>query len=235
MHVACNAFWRGHIDAAIAGGTDVTINPDITAGLYRGHFLSRTGDCTSCAYQIIQETPTNRNQVKPSMMMQMDTAVERALQPAATCNLIAMAKLWQSWGIQSVAVFGQSLGEYTALNISGVLADADTIMLAGKRVQLLTEKYTHETHAMLAIAASMHEVLKNDLSRCQYEIACRNGPREVVLSGTNDNVDKLHQALSATGFRLTRLREGDVFGVKYLVTNREIIAHRTNDGVGSRS
>ncbi|KAF1348356.1 hypothetical protein EJ07DRAFT_141835 [Lizonia empirigonia] len=52
----------------------------------------------------------------------------------------------------------------------------------------------------------MDEILKNDLSGCQYEIACKNGPREVVLSGTNENVDKLHQALSATRFRLTRLR-----------------------------
>jgi hypothetical protein len=45
MHVACNALWRGDIDTAITGGTNVTTNPDITAGLDRGHFLSRTGNC----------------------------------------------------------------------------------------------------------------------------------------------------------------------------------------------
>jgi naphtho-gamma-pyrone polyketide synthase len=45
MHVACNALWRGDIDTAIVGGTNVTTNPDITAGLDRGHFLSRTGNC----------------------------------------------------------------------------------------------------------------------------------------------------------------------------------------------
>lgn len=128
------------------------------------------------------------------------------VQLAATCSQIAMAKLWQSWGIQPIAVVGHSLGEYAALNIAGVLSDADTIMLAGKRAQLLAEKCTHNTHAMLAVGASMDEILNNDLSGCQYEIACKNGPREVVLSGTNENVDKLHQSLSATGFRLTRLR-----------------------------
>ena len=43
--MACNALWRGKIDTAIAGRTDVLTNPDFTAGLDRGHFLSRTGNC----------------------------------------------------------------------------------------------------------------------------------------------------------------------------------------------
>ncbi|EFQ36810.1 beta-ketoacyl synthase domain-containing protein [Colletotrichum graminicola M1.001] len=45
IHLACNALWRGEIDTAIAGGTNVLTNPDFTAGLDRGHFLSRTGNC----------------------------------------------------------------------------------------------------------------------------------------------------------------------------------------------
>ena len=45
IHIACNALWRGDIDTAIAGGTNVLTNPDFTAGLDRGHFLSRTGNC----------------------------------------------------------------------------------------------------------------------------------------------------------------------------------------------
>ncbi|KAJ6199961.1 hypothetical protein J3E72DRAFT_186462 [Bipolaris maydis] len=45
IHIACNALWRGDIDTAIAGGTNVLTNPDMTAGLDRGHFLSRTGNC----------------------------------------------------------------------------------------------------------------------------------------------------------------------------------------------
>ncbi|KAJ0420671.1 beta-ketoacyl synthase [Aspergillus carlsbadensis] len=45
MHIACNALWQGDIDTAICGGTNVMTNPDITAGLDRGYFLSRTGNC----------------------------------------------------------------------------------------------------------------------------------------------------------------------------------------------
>ena len=45
IHLACNSLWRGDIDTAIAGGTNILTNPDFTAGLDRGHFLSRTGNC----------------------------------------------------------------------------------------------------------------------------------------------------------------------------------------------
>ncbi|KAM3419059.1 hypothetical protein BST61_g5014 [Cercospora zeina] len=45
LHMACNALWRGEVDMAIVGGTNVLCNPDMTAGLDRGHFLSRTGNC----------------------------------------------------------------------------------------------------------------------------------------------------------------------------------------------
>ena len=45
IHLACNALWKGEVDTAIVGGTNILTNPDMTAGLDRGHFLSRTGNC----------------------------------------------------------------------------------------------------------------------------------------------------------------------------------------------
>ncbi|KAI1378719.1 polyketide synthetase [Hypoxylon crocopeplum] len=45
IHMACNSLWEGNIDMAIAGGTNVLTNPDMTTGLDRGHFLSSTGNC----------------------------------------------------------------------------------------------------------------------------------------------------------------------------------------------
>ncbi|KAL9069423.1 MAG: hypothetical protein Q9157_006161 [Trypethelium eluteriae] len=45
IHLACNSLWQGDIDTAITGGTNILTNPDFTAGLDRGHFLSRTGNC----------------------------------------------------------------------------------------------------------------------------------------------------------------------------------------------
>ncbi|KAF4537425.1 putative polyketide synthase [Lasiodiplodia theobromae] len=110
------------------------------------------------------------------------------VQLASTCIQMAMARLWRSWGLQPAAVVGHSLGEYAALNVAGVLSDADTIMLTGTRATLLQQKCTQNTHAMLAVGASMEDVLNNDLGGCDA------------------NIEKMQEALSTTGFRLTRLR-----------------------------
>lgn len=45
IYMACNALWRGDIDTAVAGGTNMITNPDGHTGLDRGFFLSRTGNC----------------------------------------------------------------------------------------------------------------------------------------------------------------------------------------------
>lgn len=47
IQIACNSLWQGDTDTMIAGGTNILTNPDYTAGLDRGHFLSRTGNCKS--------------------------------------------------------------------------------------------------------------------------------------------------------------------------------------------
>ncbi|KAL2811319.1 hypothetical protein BJX63DRAFT_277187 [Aspergillus granulosus] len=47
IHMACNSIWRNDCDAAITGGVNVLTNPDNHAGLDRGHFLSRTGNCNT--------------------------------------------------------------------------------------------------------------------------------------------------------------------------------------------
>ncbi|CAG8050114.1 unnamed protein product [Penicillium salamii] len=47
IHVACNSLWKNDCDSAVAGGVNILTNPDNHAGLDRGHFLSRTGNCTT--------------------------------------------------------------------------------------------------------------------------------------------------------------------------------------------
>ncbi|KAL4788508.1 hypothetical protein BJX76DRAFT_365765 [Aspergillus varians] len=47
IHMACNSIWRNDCDSAITGGVNILTNPDNHAGLDRGHFLSRTGNCNT--------------------------------------------------------------------------------------------------------------------------------------------------------------------------------------------
>ncbi|KAI1264428.1 hypothetical protein F5Y18DRAFT_436852 [Xylariaceae sp. FL1019] len=55
---------------------------------------------------------------------------------AIVCIEIALAELWQSWGVKPDLVIGHDLGEYAALCIAGVLSAADTLWLTSKRAEL---------------------------------------------------------------------------------------------------
>ncbi|KAI0387178.1 polyketide synthase [Hypomontagnella monticulosa] len=120
---------------------------------------------------------------------------------------MALAKLWASWGIQPSAVLGHSLGEYAALHVAGVLSASDTIYLVGARAQLLVQKCTAGTHAMLAVQGSVETVTDALGDRASTtNIACINGPRETVLSGTSTEVAEIAEQLGGAGFKCTQLK-----------------------------
>ena len=128
-----------------------------------------------------------------------------AVQLATTCVQIALSRLWTSWDITSVAVVGHSLGEYAALNMAGVLSDADTVYLVGKRAQLLEEKCAQGTHSMLVIKGPL-DAVASALKETKFEIACINSPIETVVAGLNENVSMFQSLLAAAGMKSTLLK-----------------------------
>ncbi|KAK3402855.1 polyketide synthase [Sordaria brevicollis] len=122
------------------------------------------------------------------------------------CFEMAMAKLWESWGIRPSVVMGHSLGEYAALNVAGVLSASDTIYLVGTRAKLLVEKCTVNSHAMLAVQAPVEEVEKALGNKSKnVNVACINSNRETVLSGPSNVITKLEEELNAAGHKAKRL------------------------------
>ena len=127
------------------------------------------------------------------------------VQLANVCMQIALSKLWASWNITPTAVVGHSLGEYAALNVAGVLSEADTIYLVGTRSQLLQKKCSQNTHGMLVVKGSVDEIagaLKDEA----YEIACINSPSETVLAGPNESITSLQGLLTDTGMKSTMMK-----------------------------
>ncbi|KAJ5270272.1 hypothetical protein N7505_006030 [Penicillium chrysogenum] len=124
-------------------------------------------------------------------------------QLGTTCVQMALTKYWMSLGVSPDFVMGHSLGEFAALNASGVLTISDTIYLAGRRAQLLTEQIKVGTHAMLAIKSSVAQV-KQFLDEAT-EVACINAPSETVISGACEKIDELAQTLTNEGFKTTKL------------------------------
>ncbi|KAF7180566.1 hypothetical protein CNMCM7691_009857 [Aspergillus felis] len=135
----------------------------------------------------------------------LDDFTPTVVQLANTCMQIALARLWSSWGIKPSAVVGHSLGEYAALNTAGVLSDADTIFLVGRRAQLLEEKCQRGTHAMLAVLAPT-SLINPVLLDSNVEIACINAPEETVLAGPAAQIAAIRQKLTAQNVKCTLLQ-----------------------------
>lgn len=130
-----------------------------------------------------------------------------AVQLASICMQIALTKLLASWNIIPAAVIGHSLGEYAALNAAGVLSDADTIYLVGRRAELIQEQCSQGTHSMLVVRASANEIEAAFVNKdIKYELACVNSPTETVLAGCVGEIDKAEKVLAKSGFRTTILK-----------------------------
>jgi acyl transferase domain-containing protein len=125
-------------------------------------------------------------------------------QLAITCSQIAMARLWSCWGITPSAVIGHSLGEYAALHVAGLLSILNTILLVGRRAELLVSTCVVGSHGMLAVRTTLSSV-EPVLSDIAVEIACINGPEELVFSGTIDKVERLNETLTSRGIKTTKL------------------------------
>lgn len=134
----------------------------------------------------------------------LDEATPLVCQVAQTCGQMALAQLWRSWGIAPTAVIGHSVGEYAALYIAGVLSAHDAIYLVGTRARLLQDRCTAGTHSMLAIKAAL-PVLQNYITNAGCEVACINGPEDVVLSGTTASIDSIIKSMEHEKIRSTKL------------------------------
>ncbi|KAI8635444.1 hypothetical protein F5Y19DRAFT_407791 [Xylariaceae sp. FL1651] len=127
------------------------------------------------------------------------------LQLALVALEIALASLFQSWGIHPKAVIGHSLGEYAALCICNVLSLADTLWLVGKRGMLLESTCTSNEYSMAVVTIHSADAAKllQTFPRC--EIACYNSPKQTVLSGKNTDLDSLLSHLALLNIKATKL------------------------------
>lgn len=149
----------------------------------------------------------------PTFLPTIDGSVMdlKSLSPIQTqiglvCVQVALTRLWSSWGVKPAAVIGHSLGEYAALQLSGVLSISDVIFLVGYRARLLETKCELHSHSMLAVAGSpsVLQSVPSDISS-RVEIACVNSPSEIVLASDKHVIDQLESHFVACGLRCTKL------------------------------
>ena len=121
------------------------------------------------------------------------------------CSIVAMqfscAQTWLDAGLKPAAIIGHSLGELTALAVSGVLSLQDCLKLVAFRAHLIKTKWSSERGTMLAIHSGHDDIQKiaarlgQDSTGTAFEIACYNSPKSHVVVGTSASLNRVEVLL----------------------------------------
>jgi malonyl CoA-acyl carrier protein transacylase len=121
--------------------------------------------------------------------------VERS-QPVCTAVQIALVELLRSWGVQCNAVVGHSSGEIAAAYCAGLISASQAISVAYFRGYAAGRMSTKGTMMAVGLSGEAAELLIESKGlKDQIRVACVNAPESVTLSGSNEGIQVLKQAL----------------------------------------
>ena len=127
-------------------------------------------------------------------------------QPAIFVIEYALAKLWQSWGVEPQAAIGHSIGEYVAATLAEVFSLEDALSLVAARGQMMQQLPTGEMLSIPLPADKIKSLLGEKLS-----VAAINQPSQCVVSGSIAAVETLQNQLATQGIECRRLHTSHAF------------------------
>ncbi|MEE3753249.1 type I polyketide synthase [Mycobacterium intracellulare] len=128
-------------------------------------------------------------------------------QPALFVLEIALAALWESFGVTPDVVIGHSVGEIAAACVAGALSLPDAARLVAARGRLMAQ--LPPGGVMMAVTATEADVAP--LLNADVGIAAVNGPQSLVLSGSESAVKAVADRLADGGARVRQLAVSHAF------------------------
>ena len=124
-------------------------------------------------------------------------------QPCMVATEIAIFEVLKELsGIEPYAVAGHSLGEYSAMYAAGVLSLEDTFKTIQKRANAMSSV---KSGKMAAVISDDMDLINNCLNESQklgvISIANYNSPKQVVITGVDEAIDKAVELLTCAGVK----------------------------------
>jgi amino acid adenylation domain-containing protein len=172
--------------------------PGMCRGLYDALPPFRA-DIDRCSEELRSHLPGD---IRPVMFGDDAPALRQPMwaQPALFVIEYALARLWQRWGVEPVAMFGHSVGEYAAACVAGVFQERDALALVAARGRLIQET---APGAMLAIGlgeSDLQPYLGPDLS-----VAVTLSPRHTIVAGSIDAIGRLERVAATSRIEARRV------------------------------
>lgn len=139
----------------------------------------------------------------------------RFAQPAMCVLSVGIARALMARGITPSYVLGFSLGQVSALAVSGMLSDEETFAFVRERASLMAEAAASYPGVMSALLRADEESVAKLCETCaqgQVLVAANyNGPGQIVISGEVEAVERAEAAWAASGKRSARLATSGAF------------------------
>lgn len=139
----------------------------------------------------------------------------RNAQPALCVLSVAVARALMARGVQPAAVLGFSLGQVSALAVSGMLTDEAVFALVKVRSQLMAEAAAAHPGAMSALLKADEDGVQALCEQCaEGDVlvpANFNCPGQIVIAGTPAAVERAEAAWAEAGKHSSRLATSGAF------------------------
>lgn len=131
-------------------------------------------------------------------------------QPALFIFESALATLWQTWGIAPDLVLGHSVGEIAAVCAAGGMTLESGLEFSVARGALMQKLPAGGAMIAVDLCEDRLRELAGD-AMGELDIAAYNGPDQIVLSGTSDDVETIAGRLEKAGVACRRLAVSHAF------------------------
>ena len=136
-------------------------------------------------------------------------------QPALCVLSVGIARALMARGVQPAAVLGFSLGQVSALAVSGMLSDEATFALVKARSELMAEAAAAHPGVMSALLKADEDGVAALCEQCaEGEVlvpANFNCPGQIVIAGAPAAVERAEAAWAEAGKRSSRLATSGAF------------------------